>query len=73
MTAWVSQGGVEMLVLSRKITEAILLDGGRIRIAVLEVQGNRVKLGIEAPREVNVHREGVGFHEPTQIWATIER
>jgi carbon storage regulator len=62
-----------MLVLSRKIQEAIVLDGGRIRIAVLEVQGSRVKLGIEAPREVNVQREGVGFHETTHVWATIDR
>jgi carbon storage regulator len=62
-----------MLVLSRKIEEAILLDGGRIRIAVLEVQGSRVKLGIEAPREVSVQREGAGFHEPAHIWATVER
>jgi carbon storage regulator len=62
-----------MLVLSRKIEEAILLDGGKIRIAVLEVQGGRVKLGIEAPREVQVQREGAGFREATHVWATIER
>jgi carbon storage regulator len=62
-----------MLVLSRKIEEAILLDGGRIRIAVLEVQGSRVKLGIEAPREVNVQREGVGFHETTHAWVNVDR
>jgi carbon storage regulator len=62
-----------MLVLSRKIEEAILLDGGRIRIAVLEVHGSRVKLGIEAPRDVNVQREGAGDHEQTHVWATMER
>ncbi len=46
-----------MLVLTRRIEEALLLDNGRIRIAVLDVQGGRVKLGIEAPQEVSVHRE----------------
>lgn len=62
-----------MLVLSRKIEEAIVLDGGRIRIAVLEVQGGRVKLGIEAPREISVQREGAGFHEPVHAWVNLER
>lgn len=49
-----------MLVLGRKVEQAIVLDGGRIRISVLEVQGGRVKLGIEAPRDVIVHRETLG-------------
>jgi carbon storage regulator len=62
-----------MLVLSRKIEEAIVLDGGRIRIAVLEVRGNRVKLGIEAPRDVQVQREGTEFHEAAHLWMTIDR
>ena len=62
-----------MLVLARRIEEAILLDGGRIRISVLEVQGGRVKLGIEAPREISVQREGVGFHEPVQAWVALDR
>ncbi len=48
-----------MLVLARKVEEAIVLDG-RIRISVLEVHGGRVKLGIEAPRDVPVRREGLG-------------
>ncbi len=49
-----------MLVLGRKVEQAIVLDGGRIRISVLEVQGGRVKLGIEAPPDVIVHRETLG-------------
>jgi carbon storage regulator len=53
-----------MLVLARKIEEAILLDGGRIRISVLDVQGGRVKLGIEAPQEVSIQREFVE-HQPS--------
>lgn len=46
-----------MLVLARKVEQSILLDGGKIRISVLEVQGGRVKLGIEAPKEIAVQRE----------------
>lgn len=44
-----------MLVLSRKRDEEIVI-GGDIRITVVEVSGNRVKLGISAPTEVPVHR-----------------
>jgi carbon storage regulator len=61
-----------MLVLARKIDEAILLDDGKIRISVLGVSGGRVKLGIEAPREVNVQREGAGFHEAVRVCSSCE-
>ncbi len=45
-----------MLVLSRKRGEAIIV-GDNIRISIVEVQGNRVRLGIEAPSSVRVRRE----------------
>jgi carbon storage regulator CsrA len=44
-----------MLVLSRKIHERLLLDGD-IRISVLRIRGNQVRLGIEAPDRVKVVR-----------------
>jgi carbon storage regulator len=44
-----------MLVLSRKKEEAIVI-GDNIRVTVLEVRGNRVRLGIQAPNDVAVHR-----------------
>jgi len=47
-----------MLVLSRKKNESIVIDD-RIRITVVEVRGDKVRLGIEAPREVPVHRSEV--------------
>jgi carbon storage regulator len=49
---------VNMLVLSRKADEAIVLDGA-VRITVLGVKGDRVRLGIEAPRDVMVDRAEV--------------
>ena len=47
-----------MLVLSRKKDEAIVLDDN-IRITIIEIRGERVRLGIEAPRETSIHREEV--------------
>ncbi len=47
-----------MLVLSRKKDEKIII-GDKIAIMVVDIQGDKVRLGIEAPREVTVHREEV--------------
>ncbi|MFP6645241.1 MAG: carbon storage regulator CsrA [Candidatus Latescibacterota bacterium] len=44
-----------MLVLTRKAGESIVI-GGQIRITVLEMQGRQIRLGIEAPSEIPVHR-----------------
>jgi carbon storage regulator len=53
-----------MLVLGRKAGETVVIDGN-IRVTILEVEGERVRLGIEAPRSVPVIRE--------EIFAAIER
>jgi carbon storage regulator len=47
-----------MLVLSRKKNESIVIDE-RIVITVVEVRGDKVRLGIEAPRDVPIHRSEV--------------
>lgn len=47
-----------MLVLSRKVDESLVLSGG-IRITVVKIQDGKVRLGIEAPAEVAVHRQEV--------------
>lgn len=47
-----------MLVLSRKINESIII-GENIEIRVVEVTGRSVKLGIDAPRDVSVHRKEI--------------
>jgi carbon storage regulator len=47
-----------MLVLSRKVDEAIVI-AGRVRVVVAEVRGQRVRLGVQAPRDVTVDREEI--------------
>ena len=47
-----------MLVLSRKEDESIEINGN-IKIVVTAIQGGRVRLGIEAPHDVPVHRQEV--------------
>ena len=47
-----------MLVLSRKVNENIVIDG-RIIVKVVRTEGNFVKLGIEAPPSVPVHRQEI--------------
>ena len=49
-----------MLVLSRKVNEEIVIDGD-IRVTVLEIQGNRVRLGIAAPEQVAIRRGEIAF------------
>jgi len=45
-----------MLILSRKVGERIVI-AGDIVVKVLEVQGKRVRIGIDAPAGVNIRRE----------------
>ncbi|MGH9102748.1 MAG: carbon storage regulator CsrA, partial [Acidimicrobiales bacterium] len=47
-----------MLVLTRRANQSIVI-GGRIVVRVLQVQRDQVRLGIDAPRDVEVHREEV--------------
>ena len=47
-----------MLVLSRRMGETLVI-ADNIRLTVLGVSGGQVRLGIEAPREISVHREEI--------------
>lgn len=47
-----------MLVLTRRVGENVVVDG-RIIVKVLRLDGDGVKLGIEAPAEVSIHRQEV--------------
>jgi carbon storage regulator len=45
-----------MLVLSRKVGEEIVI-GNEIRVRVVSIQGNHIRLGLTAPQHVRIHRE----------------
>ena len=47
-----------MLILTRKLGESIRI-GDDITLTVLSVKGNQIRLGIDAPREVEVHRQEI--------------
>ena len=47
-----------MLILTRKLGEQITI-GDNITVTLLEVNGTQVKLGIEAPKEISIHRKEI--------------
>ncbi|GBF76281.1 carbon storage regulator [Paenibacillus sp. 598K] len=47
-----------MLVLSRKSDESIIIDG-KIEVVVLGIEGDVVKLGIKAPKEIDIYRKEI--------------
>jgi carbon storage regulator len=49
------QEGLSMLVLTRRLNETLVIEGG-IRVTVLAVKGDRVRLGIQAPPDVRIDR-----------------
>jgi carbon storage regulator len=47
-----------MLILTRRIDERIII-GDNIKVTVLGIRGNQVKLGVDAPKDISVHREEI--------------
>ncbi len=47
-----------MLILTRRVGESLMV-GDEVTITVLGVKGNQVRIGIDAPKEVAVHREEI--------------
>lgn len=54
-----------MLVLSRRIGESIVIDKD-IRVTVVSVQGGRVEIGIEAPKDMRISRSEIRNQVPAQ-------
>lgn len=50
--------GDEMLILTRKIGESIII-GDNVKVTVLGVEGRQIRLGIDAPKEISVHRQEI--------------
>jgi carbon storage regulator len=47
-----------MLILTRRVGETLMI-GDHVSVTVLGVKGNQVRIGVNAPREVAVHREEI--------------
>ena len=53
-----AQKELAMLILTRRVGETVVI-GDNVTVTVLGVKGNQVRLGVNAPREVAVHREEI--------------
>lgn len=58
MSDVLSHEGKDMLILSRRVGESLIIDQD-VKVHVLGVSGNQIRIGIEAPKEVTVHRDEV--------------
>ena len=47
-----------MLILTRRVGETLMI-GDEVTVTVLGVKGNQVRIGVNAPRDVSVHREEI--------------
>lgn len=53
-----------MLILTRRIGETLMINDD-IKVRVMEINGGQVRIGVDAPKHVEVHRE--------EIWTKIQR
>ena len=53
-----------MLILSRKIDQSIMI-GDNVKIMIIDIRGDKVRVGVEAPKDIPVHRE--------EIYTTIQK
>ena len=61
-----------MLILTRRVGESVMI-GDNVTVTVLGVKGNQVRLGVNAPRDVAVHREEIYERIKTETGAAAER
>lgn len=54
-----------MLILTRRVEETLLI-GDDIRVVVLGIKGNQVRIGVEAPRNIAVDREEIAIRKANE-------
>ena len=54
-----------MLILTRRVGESLII-GDDVNVTVLGVKGNQVRLGVNAPKDISVHREGILPADPAR-------
>ncbi len=47
-----------MLILTRRVGETLMI-GGNVSVTVLGVKGNQVRIGVNAPKDISIHREEI--------------
>ena len=57
-TAGSCAGDENMLILTRRVGESLMI-GDEVTVTVLGVKGNQVRIGVNAPKDVSVHREEI--------------
>lgn len=58
LTAWKQARSINMLILTRRVSEALKINDD-VTITVLGIKGHQVRIGIEAPKSISVHREEI--------------
>jgi len=48
-----------MLILTRRIGESVIIGNNEIRITIISSNNNQIRIGIDAPKDVSVHREEI--------------
>ena len=51
-----------MLILTRRINESLVI-GDDVTVTILGVKGNQVRIGVDAPRDVSVHRKELAYRD----------
>lgn len=61
-----------MLILTRKPSESIIIGDNKVKIKILSVKGRQVRLGIEAAKDISVHREEIYHRIKNQEAGVVE-
>ena len=55
-----------MLILTRRVNESLVI-GDNVTVTILGVKGNQVRIGVNAPRDVSVHREELAHKDDATL------